>query len=72
MLLDCFEKACSSQGFLWQKIRLRPINALKSLIEHVWRVEIEQVVAPVKARDFRPSPARPHGALRRRLAALLR
>ena len=41
MLRDRFEKAFSSQGVLGQKIRLRLINPLKYLTEHVWRIEIQ-------------------------------
>ena len=49
MLRDRFEKACSSRGVLGQKIRLRPSNALKYLIEHVWLIEIGQAVAAAEA-----------------------
>ena len=69
MLRDRFEKACSSRGVLGQKIRLRLINALKYLIEHVWRIEIEQAVAAVEALQ---SFTRLLEGFRRRPAALLR
>ena len=49
MLRDRFEKACSSQGVLWQKIRLHLSNALKYVIEQVWWVEVGQAVAAVEA-----------------------
>ena len=71
MLRDRFEKACSSQGVLGQKIRLRLINALKYLTEHVWQMEIEigQAVAAVEALQ---SSMRLLEGFRRRSAALLR
>ena len=69
MLRDRFEKASSSQGVLGQKIRPCLINALKYLIEHVWRIGIEQAVAAVEALQ---SFMRMLEGFRRRPAALLR
>ena len=69
MLRDRFEKACSSQGVLGQKIRLHLINPLKYVIEHVWWIEIEQAMAVVEALQ---SFMRLLEGFRRRPAALLR
>ena len=68
MLRDRFEKACSSQGVLGQKIRLRLINALKYLTDDVWLMETEQAVAAV---DALQSFMRLLEGFRRRPAALL-
>ena len=68
MLRDRFEKACSSQGVLGQKILFRLINALKYLTDHVWLMETEQAVAAFEALQ---SFMRLLDGFRRRPAALL-